>query len=145
MADFFADILNKPSGEASRPTAVPPGTYLCVVDGPYRTARVGADQTETVDFTLKILSVIEGDAAEMASHKNGNGVLGESLFGRFWMTEKALYRLDDFFNAIGLPKGTSYKQNLAEAPNHQVVVNVTQRPAPDGSRMFNEIRGYASP
>jgi hypothetical protein len=140
---FFREILDQPSGEAPRPQVLPVGTYLCVVDGPYKTNIVGEDRTETVDFNLKIISVIEGEQSEMDAIDGG--ILGKTIFARFWMTEKALYRLDDFLEVIGIPKGTPYKQSLAEAPNRQVIVSLGQRPSPDGTRMFNEIKSYAKP
>lgn len=139
--DAFADILNKPSGEAPRPQALPSGTYLTVVDGPYKANKIGQDQTDTVDFSLKVLQVMEANAEEVAAIPDG--IPGKSIFARFFMTEKALYRLDEFLERLGIQKGLPYKQALAECPGKQIVVNLGQRPSPDGTRMFNEIKSYA--
>lgn len=140
--DAFADILNKPSGEAPKPQTLPSGTYLTVVDGPYKPNKVGQDQTDVVDFTLKVLTVMQAD--EAAAREIEGGIPGKTIFARFFITEKALYRLDEFFEKLGLSKGLSYKENLASCPGKQVVVNLSQRPSPDGTRMYNEVKGYAA-
>jgi hypothetical protein len=139
--DAFADILNKPSGEAPKPQALPSGTYLTVVDGPYRANKVGADQTDVVDFQLKILQVMEANQDEITAVPDG--VPGKTIFARFFITEKALYRLDDFLERLGIEKGLPYKEALGQCPGKSVVVNLGQRPSPDSSRMFNEIKSYA--
>lgn len=139
--DTFAEILNKPSGEAPKPQTLPSGTYLTVVDGPYKASKVGIDQTDTADFTLKILSVIQANDAEVMGIEGG--VVGKTIFARLWITEKALYRLDEFLENLGIPKGTPYKQALAECPGKQIIVNLGQKPSQDGTKMYNEIKSYA--
>jgi len=141
--DAFADILNKPSGEAPKPQALPSGTYLTVVDGPFKSNKVGKDQTDTVDFSLKVLQVMEANAEEAAAIPDG--IPGKTIFARFFITDAALYRLDEFLEHLGIEKGLPYKQALAECPGKTVVVNLGQRPSSDGTRMFNEVKSYAKP
>jgi len=140
--DAFADILNKPSGEAPKPQTLPSGTYLTEVDGPYKPNKVGQDQTDTVDFNLKVLTVMQANEDEVRAIDGG--LPGKLIYARFFLTEKALYRLDEFLEKLGIPKGTPYKQALADCPGKQIVVNLGQRPSPDGTRMFNEIKSYAA-
>lgn len=141
--DAFADILNKPSGEAPKPQTLPSGTYLTVVDGPYKPGKRGQDQTDIVDFQLKILTVIQANPDEINAIEGG--IPGKTIYATFWITEKALYRLDDFLEMLGIQKGLPYKQALAECPGKQIVVNLGQKPSPDGSKLYNEIKGYAKP
>jgi len=145
--DVFSEILNKPSGEAPKPQALPIGTYLTVVDGPYKPTKVGQDQTDCVEFVLKILSVMEADPSEVSDYESAQGgsLLGKTINARFFLTDKALYRLDEFLEIVGIAKGLPYKQALAEVTGKQVVINVSQRPSPDGTRMFSDIKGYARP
>lgn len=141
MADQFADILNRASGEAARPQTLPRGTYMTVVNGPFRSQKVGQDQTDTVNFNLKIVQVLQVDDAEAAAIEGG--LPGKEIFARFFLTEKALYRLDEFLDLLGIPKGTPYKQALAEAPGKSIVVNLGIRPSDDGTKFYNEIKSYA--
>lgn len=141
--DAFADILNRPSGEAPKPQVLPSGTYLTVVDGPYKANKIGNDQTDVVDFTLKVLTVVQANPEEINAIEGG--VPGKTIFARFFITEKALYRLDEFLELLGIQKGLPYKQSLAECPGKQIVVNLGQKPSQDGSKMYNEIKGYAKP
>lgn len=139
--DSFAEILNKPSGEAPKPQVLPSGTYLTVVDGPYKPGKVGQDQTETVEFTLKILTVIQANDAEVMAIEGG--LPGKTVYARFFITEKALYRLDEFLENLGIQKGLPYKQALSECSGKQIIVNLGQKPSQDGSKLYNEIKSYA--
>jgi len=141
--DAFADILNRPSGEAPKPVPLPAGTYVCLIDGPHKTSKVGQDQTDVAEFTLKVLQVVQANEEEIAAVEGG--VLGKTISARFFITEKALYRLDEFLEKLGIAKGLPYKQALAECPGKTVIISVIQKPSPDGTRLFNEIRSYATP
>ena len=143
MADVFADILNEYKvGEAPQPQALPIGSYLAMVDGPYKADKVGQNQTEVIDFQLKIMQPGQDVSAEDIAAHDG-GVIGKSVRARFFKTKDALYRLSDFLEMLGTDKGTGFKEALANAPGKTVWINLTQAPSQDGTRMFSNIKSYA--
>lgn len=142
MADTFAEILNRKVEDAPRPKALPNGTYTTVVDGPYTTTKIGQDQKDVVDFKLKVIQVGDDVSPDEAAAFEG-GLLGKNIRARFFVTNEALYRLSDFLEILGIDKGVDFKAALAQAPGKTVVVTLTQRPSPDGSTFYNDIKGYA--
>lgn len=141
--DSFADILNRSTEDVKRPKALPIGVYLTVVSGPFKPGKVGADQKEIVDFQLKILQAQQVNADDIAAFGGMDELLGKDIRARFFLTEDALYRLTDFFETLGIPKGISFKEALASCPGKQVIVDLTQQPSQDGTQMYNQIKSYA--
>src|SRR5215471_6233271 len=77
-ATNFADILDIPSTDVSRPKPLPQGTYLCMVKGNYREDKSTKKGTEFSEYTLQILQAmddVDEDAlAEALTQDSGNSL-----------------------------------------------------------------------
>jgi hypothetical protein len=141
----FEEILARTSNEVERPKPYPVGTYLCMVDGPAQFGKVGQNQTDVIDFNLKINQPIE-DVDQQAVADMG-GVAGKRTRVRFFLTEAAIWRLDDFLiNHLGIDDaGISTKERIAMAPGRPVLATIKHRTSPDGAQVFAEVGSTAKP
>lgn len=142
MADFQS-ILDQKVGEVERPKPLPRGTYLTVVAGPPVFTKVGADQTDAADFSLKVLQPSSDvDPAEIAKFEDG--VMGKNIRARFFLTRDAASRLDDFLNKhLGIEGDMSLREALALAPGRQVYATIEHTPSKDGSVMYANLKSTA--
>lgn len=138
----FQDILDQTVNEIERPKPYPIGTYLCLVDGPPEFKKIGQNQTDCIDFNLKIMQ--PGETVDPAEIEAAGGVIGKIIRHRLFLTDDAKWRLDQFlFEHLDIPFGTSRKQAIAAAQGHQVYATIGHRPSQDGTQMFAEIKSTA--
>ena len=123
----FASILGEAPSEVDRPKPIPTGTYLCRVQGS-RLTTSPQKGTPFVQFTLKPISaeddVDEEDLAEMG------GLDNKTLRLTFYLTEDAVYRLDEFHEHCGidLSEESSRRSRNDEVVNAEVRALVKHRP-----------------
>lgn len=143
----FSSILDQPfDAETNRPVPIPVGTYTCIVDGiPKFDKTKSSDPTETVEFNLKpIQAGADVDQAALQEALKGGNLSDVKLRASFYLTEKAVYRLDEFLENLGLDKGTvSRKEGVAQAPGRQVLATVIHAASKDGKAIYANVNGTA--
>jgi hypothetical protein len=117
MVDF-SKLLDKSAGEAKKPPVLPEGIYTGVVKG-YQIGDNNKNKTPYVRFALGYIEAMEGvsiDGIDLAKRQGRSD---------FFLTEDALYRLDEFLKSIGVdPNGKTYREALPEATGASVKIEV---------------------
>ena len=132
----FASILDEAPTEVAAPQPMPQGTYVCIVQGVTydKTTKKGTDYAE---FTLRPVAA-EADVDEDELAETG-GLEGKTLRATFYLTEDAIYRLDEFHTHCGLDianDGLSRRTRNDECINQEVRAFVKHETSQDGSRIF---------
>ena len=132
----FSSILEESPEEVSAPQPLPQGTYICVVAGAPVYDKSTKKQTPYVEFTLRPLAAGE-DVDETELEETG-GLEGKTFRATFYLTEDAVYRLDEFHTHCGidLNDGQSRRQRNDAVMNAEVRVFVKHETSADGSRIF---------
>ena len=140
----FEQILGKRSADVEKPKPTPAGTYIAVVTGQPKKGEVGADKTDIFDYDLKLLQPLEDVNMEELEACGGLSNLS-TMRARFFLTEKAAYRLKDFCTACGVEEGDlSLGQRAAMVVGHQVKVLVEQSPSQDGTTIYSNPKSYTA-
>lgn len=143
----FSSILDKPfDAEANRPIPIPQGSYVCIVDGiPKFDKTKSSDPTDVVEFYLKPVSPMpDVDQAALQEALKGTSLSDVKLRTSFYLTEKAVYRLDEFLENLGLDKGSvSRKEGVSMAPGRQVIAVVTHASSKDGKAVYANVNSTA--
>lgn len=135
----FASILDEAPTEIERPKPLPAGTYTCVVQGQPVYDKSTKKGTPYVQFTLRPIAaesdVDEDDLQEMGGFEN------KTIRATYYLTEEAVFRLDEFHEHCGLDLATpaSRKQRNDEVVNATVRATVKHRMSDDGSQVFAEL------
>ncbi len=105
-APNFASILDESPTEVSAPQPAPQGTYVFVVGNP-RYDKSSVKGTDFVEFPVRAVAA-ESDVDE-AELEEAGGLDAINLRATFYLTEDAVYRLDEFHSHCGidLEDGTS--------------------------------------
>lgn len=132
----FSSILDESPSEVAAPQPMPQGTYVCVVQGVTydKTTKKGTDYAE---FTLRPIAA-EADVDEDELAETGE-LEGKTLRATFYLTEDAIYRLDEFHTHCGLDianDGLSRRARNDEVINQEVRAFVKHETSQDGSRIF---------
>lgn len=118
----FSMLLKKPAGEAKRPPTLPIGDYRGVVRS-YETGDNNQRQTPYVRFGLVLTEWPE--SIEEADRPDGVDLSKRQLRKDFFLTEDALWRLDEFIRSCGIdPNGRAYEEVLPEVIGQPVLVQV---------------------
>lgn len=143
MTANFESVLDAPSESIERPKPLPRGTYLTVVTGQPAQTKVGKDQTEAWDFSLKVLQ--PGPDVDQEALRLYGDVAGKSIRARFFITPDAAYRLRDFLkDHLGIDSnGKTMRQMMAEAPGRSVYATVDLQPSQDGTQMYTNLKNTA--
>ena len=122
MVDFSA-LLKKPSGEAKKPEALPEDIYPGIIKS-FELGDANKNKTPYVRFHL----ALNGEGLGEGSYDNlaAAGIdLAKRQFRRdFYLTEDALWRLDDLLKGLGIEPGKSYEEALPEAVGKAVQVQI---------------------
>lgn len=143
----FEEILNQKSSEIQPPKAYPVGTYHCMVDGRPSPVKIGAKQTDALQFKLKVLAVMDDvDAREAAEQ----GMIGKTITENYYITEAAKYRLKEFLtehlgieHKEGTPEEKKLIEMVDEAPGKQVLVKIKHDISKDAKRVFTAVESTA--
>lgn len=134
----FASILDEAPTEVDRPKPLPAGTYKFIVgSGEYdKSSKKG---TPFVKFPLKPIEA-ESDVDE-EELKEAGGLENKTIRATFYLTEDAVYRLDEFHQHCGLDlsDASSRRHRNDEVMNSEVRGVVKHRTSDDGSQVFAEL------
>lgn len=122
-APNFQSILSDSPTEVLRPPMTPIGTYLCVV-GDWESGQSSQKKTPFIKFNLKPIAPMQ-DVDEDALKEIG-GLEGKRLSITFYITDEAVFMLDQFHENCGidLGDGTSRAARNDEVRNAQVLATV---------------------
>lgn len=142
----FQDILNKPMADIKPPRPLPPGTYLCVVDGVPEIKQLGKEQNWCALYKLKPLQAQpDVDQQGLIEALDGKGLSETSINNNMWITDKAAFRLKSFLSHLGFPEESGTPgEHINASAGRQVLVTLGLRPSEDGKMMYNEIKNTAA-
>ena len=132
----FASILDEAPTEVNAPAPLPQGTYLTVVRGQPRYDKSAKKGTPYVEFLLHPISAEpDVDEDELA---DAGGLDGKIIRATFWLTDEAVFMLDQFHEHCGLDlsDAASRRQRNDEVVNAQVRAFVKHETSQDGTRIF---------
>lgn len=138
MVDFTS-LLKKPAGEAKKPAALEPGDYPGVIKT-YELGDNNKNKTPYVRFALGLSGWPDG--ADPQTREDGEPVdlSTKSLRRDFFLTEDALFRLDELLNGLGIAtKGRTYEEVLPEAVGSQVIIEVQQYMNQSNNEIGNQV------
>lgn len=132
----FSSILDEAPTEVKVPPPMPAGTYTFVVQGQPRYDKSSKKGTEFVEFTLKPVAV--GEDVDEDELNSIGGIDGKTVRATFYLTEDAVFMLDQFHAACGidLSKPASRKARNDEVVNAEVGGYIKHEASNDGSRVF---------
>lgn len=136
MAVDFKALLSKPSDQIERPKPLPAGTYQGIVKS-YKFDESKEKKTPFIRFELGILAAGEDvDPSALV----GMDMSKKGLRKDFYLTDDAIYRLDEFVSSIDKYKGPkSLAERVPDTLNAQVLIYVTQRNSQDGTEVYNDV------
>lgn len=121
----FTDILSKPAESIEKPKQRPPGTYLCIVNGPHKQKEVNDKPVVTIAY--KAMQA-QDDVDQVALAEAGG--VGNTFTQDFFLVtndgnDNSWGLVNVLENHLGIVKtGKTLAQMLAEAPGKQVLVNI---------------------
>lgn len=135
----FTSILDEAPTEINRPKPLPAGTYECVVQGQPRYDKSSKKQTDFVEFTLR--PVAAGDDVDEDELNEAGGIDGKTIRATYYLTEDAVYRLDEFHSHCGIDisEPASRRARNEECVNASIIAVVKHRSSEDGQRIFMEL------
>lgn len=135
LAPNFASILDESPTEVNTPQPAPQGTYVFTVGNP-RYDKSTKKGTDFVEFPLRAIAA-ESDVDE-AELEDAGGLDAINLRATFYLTEDAVYRLDEFHAHCGidLDDGQSRRSRNDAVVNAEVRGFVKHEPSQDGTRIF---------
>jgi hypothetical protein len=135
-APNFSSILDESPSEVNAPLPVPQGVYLCVIQGTPRYDKSTKQQTPFVEFTLRPIAA--EDDVDPEELESVGGLEGKTFRATFYLTEDAIYRLDEFHSHCGidLDDGQSRRHRNDAVVNAQVRAFIKHQPSQDGTRIF---------
>lgn len=137
----FQSILDRPMGDAERPKPMPVGTYVVVVQGQPKFDKSTKKQTDYVEFTFKFLEALD-DVDPDALDAVG-GIKDKTIRNTYYLTDTALFRLDDFLTHLGVEEGISRSQACQEAVGKQCLATISHRASEDGQAVFAQVKSTA--
>lgn len=140
----FSSILDQSPTDIKPPVALPPGEYLCVVQGLPRHDKSSKKQTPFVEYTLVIQDALDS-AKEAGADEVEGGVVGKTIKATYYLTPESMYRLKDFFAHCGLDVDSAESmRELVDQPNgSQVIATLRHESSDDGQRTFARLAGTA--
>jgi hypothetical protein len=143
MSINFAALLDKKVSDVKKPEPLPTGAYDMCITG-YSTGTSSKNETPYVEISLKPISAREDvDQEALANIDNLNDI---TLKTQFYLTEKSMWRLQDFLGKAGfdVEGDQTFSEMLAECAGHNVVAVIGHRASKDGTAVFAEINSFLS-
>lgn len=163
----FAPILDRSPKDVEKPKTIPIGTYHWIARGIPRQDKSTQKKTDFVEFTVVPQGPVMGENGnldvdqeqldEALTRRDGSKVAMQSKSQRltFYLTEDAIYRLEDFLRHLGFEIPTeaekkemteealdalpSFRQMLAESANRSFAGYISHKPSEDGTQMYANI------
>jgi hypothetical protein len=138
----FSSILDESPTEIDRPKPMPEGTYTFVVGSP-RYDKSPKKGTPLVEFIVRPFTA--GDDVDTDALDEAGGLQGKTLKATFYLTEDAIWRLDEFHQhcGINLMDETSRRIRNDQVLGAQVLGYVKHETSEDGTQVFAKIKRYA--
>lgn len=135
----FSALLDAAPTEVNRPKPLPVGSYLCIVQGQPVYDKSSKKSTPFAQFTLKPIQALDDVDAEALAEMGG--IENKTLRTTFYLTEDAVYRLDEFHQHCGIDLDTPASRGVRNenCVNAQVIAVVKHRPSDDGTTVFAEV------
>jgi hypothetical protein len=140
----FSSILSKSASAIEEPKPLPVGTYICVVNAAPELTKIGQKETPAAVFQLRPIRPMDDvDSSALAEAGNWQE---RNIRHTLYLTEEALYRLKEFLGHLGLDVegDASLGELISGSPGRQVAVSISHRPAPDGSRLYVDVKKTAA-
>jgi hypothetical protein len=145
MPDLSA-FLNRPAGRAVRPPPLPPETYPGVIRD-YEYGESAQNKTPYVRYQVVLLDWPPSVPQDKRAYKDRQGNMVPIDLSRvrlrrdMYMTEEALWRLDDLFRSCGVDtdSGREYAELCPQLVGCQVSVEVQQYINPNNNEIGNQI------
>ncbi len=135
----FASILDESPTEVAAPQPVPQGTYYFRVRN-WEDGRESKAGNKSINFNLLFIGAgPDVDETELAE---SGGLEGKTTKVTFWLTEDAIYRLDQFHTDCGLDietDGLTRRLRNDECINAEVAGYVKHSTSNDGKRIFANV------
>lgn len=135
----FEALLNEAPTEVKSPPPLPVGTYLCTV-GQWVAGKSSKKNTPFAEFPLTIVAPLDDVDAEALEEMGG--CAGRQLRTTYYITEDAVFLLDQFHEHCGIDLSTPASRGIRndEVLNAQVLAYVKHRPSDqDPSRVFLDV------
>lgn len=134
----FASLLNEAPTEVVRPKPVPTGTYICVVQK-WEQKESAKQKTPFIEFTLSPIAAdddVDPDELDAAG-----GLENKSFRVPFFVTDDAIYRLDDFHAHCGLDLSDAASRiaRCDAVINSQVKAFIKHEPSQDGQTIYAKV------
>lgn len=150
----LSDIMEAEStGKVDRPKPVPQGTYLAKVVGMPEQGTSEKKGTPFIRFGAEFIEaqddVDEDDLSEWAAREDGSSrtLRGTPLPKNgltFYKTPDAIFRLDKFYEDLGiLEKGKSRTEMAEEAVGQEFIVNINHTTSDDGETTYANVKSTA--
>ncbi len=137
----FADLLNKPAGEAKKPPVLDAADYPGVIKT-YEPGESSQKKTPFVRFNIGLTGWPEGAEPQLKEDGTPIDLSTKSLRRDYFLTPDAMWRLDEFLRGIGIElAGRSYMDVLPETVGAAVLVEVRQGMNQQNNDLFNEVAG----
>jgi hypothetical protein len=118
-----------------------------MVDGQPEFVKVGQNQTDAVNFNIKLLQAMKVDDDQLDEYLNGSSLSDKHIRHRLFLTKDAVYRLKKFLvNDLGIEfdEGkTSVGAAIPEAMGKQFVLELGHQSSQDGQQIFNVVKSTA--
>jgi len=135
MVDFSA-LLRKPAGEAKRPAALPPGNYSGVI----KSFELGDRNKNKTPYVRFHLGLVDWPAEVEESDRSDIDLSKRQLRRDFYLTEDALWRLDELISKCGIDaNGMSYEELLPQMVGVNVLVEVQQYLNEQNNEVGNQV------
>jgi hypothetical protein len=142
MVDF-TQLLRKPAGEAKKPPPLPAGDYPAIIKS-FELGDNNKNKTPYVRFQIGLMdfpgTVDQADRADIDLSKR-------QMRRDYYLTEDALWRLDELIRGAGVAPGRSYEETLPEMVGLQLVASVKQEMNQQTNEVFatiDKLTGHSS-
>jgi hypothetical protein len=140
----FSELANTKVEDINPPKPLPPGDYICLVDGvPEFKEGISArtnEPWESYNYRLRPVTALE--SVDSQKLQEAEGLNDKALFIQFFQP----HQLKNFLEACGVKmKGKTLPECIAASPGCQVQVNVTNKPHyRDKSQLAAEVSSYTT-
>lgn len=135
----FTKLLGKSAGSAKKPVALDQGDYPAIIKS-HEMGESRQKKTPYVQYNLGYTGWPDG--AEPQTDASGEEIDVTKKQGnvKFFLTEDAMFRLDDFLRGLGIDlDGKTYLEAIPEAEGMAVLVEVGQYLNQDTGETANQV------
>lgn len=150
----LADIMEaESSGKVDRPKPVPQGSYLAKIVGMPEQGTSEKKGTPFIRFSAELIEpqddVDEDDLKEWSTREDGStktlrGTAAPRNGLTFYKTPDAIWRLDKFYEDLGvMEKGKTRNDMAEEAVGQEFIININHTTSDDGEATYANVKSTA--